>query len=201
VIHLKGDMWIVKDNFKSDAPHTYKQVWQGHYSMERAPNLLRSSFSDGSGSDIYQLVSTDSVGTDGKNGKEWSVVSKNNKSTYSFVTAIVPFRKFDDRIDEDKKNPSLKGWEVNKSKWTVEGSDPISLTKENASVFFAVKKLAFNGTQINFTTEADVFLKQEKNKLTIQILSANEVQMTYTKQKTKNTVVVKPGEIVNIELK
>jgi hypothetical protein len=24
---------IVKDNFKADKPHTYKQVWQGHYTQ------------------------------------------------------------------------------------------------------------------------------------------------------------------------
>ena len=44
VIYLKDDFWIVKDNFKSNKPHTYKQIWQGHYSTEEAPNLFRSSF-------------------------------------------------------------------------------------------------------------------------------------------------------------
>ncbi|WP_366183389.1 heparinase II/III family protein [Flavobacterium ovatum] len=201
VIYLKGDLWIVKDNFKANSPHTYKQVWQGHYSMERAPNLLRSSFNDGSGSDIYQLVSTDSVATEGKNGKEWSVVSKKNKSNYSFITAIVPFKKFDDRIDEDKKNPSLKGWEVNKSKWTIEGSDPISLTKENSSVFFAVKKVVLNSVQLLFSDEADIFIKQEKNKITIESLSETDLKMTLINQKQKKTVLLKPGELMAFEVK
>ena len=29
VIYTKNDFWIVKDNFHSNDPHNYKQVWQG----------------------------------------------------------------------------------------------------------------------------------------------------------------------------
>ncbi|WP_418262900.1 heparinase II/III family protein [Flavobacterium faecale] len=201
VIYLKNDFWIVKDNFQSGKPHIYKQVWQGHYSFEKAPKLLRSSFVDGSGNDIYQLVATDSVTTSGKNGKEWSVVSKNNTANYSFITAIVPFRKFDDRIDEDKESPQLKGWEVNKSKWTVEGLGGITLTKENSTVFFSVKKLTLNNIQIQFSSEADVYVKQDKNRLSIQSLSNKDVQMDFVNQIIKKSTSVKPGQVVVFEVK
>ncbi|NRT14609.1 hypothetical protein HNP99_000949 [Flavobacterium sp. 28A] len=201
VIYLKDDFWIVKDNFTADKPHTYKQVWQGHYSTELAPKLLRSSFSDGSGSDIYQLTTTDSVVTSGARGKEWAVVSKNNNSAYSFITAIVPFKQFEDRINEEISNPKLKGWAVNNSKWTSEGTQVNSLSKENQSVFFGVKKLVFNTIELNFTEETDVFLKLEKEKLTIQSLNNSDVQMTLTYDKTKKTVVIKPGETIEIAIK
>jgi hypothetical protein len=200
VIHLRGDLWIVKDNFKAKETHTYKQVWQGHYSLEKAPNLLRSSFSDGSGSDIYQLIATDSVATSGKNGKEWSVVSKNKKTDYSFITAIVPFRKFDDRIDEDKTNPNLKDWKINKSNWTAEGTAVISLTKENSSVFFGAKKIVLNKIQILFSSEVDIFIKQDKNKLVVQSLNKTDFTMTFINQKTKKEITLKPGESFSIEI-
>jgi hypothetical protein len=92
IIYLNHDFWIVKDNFTSNSKHTYKQVWQGHYSYEKAPNLLRSSFNDGSGLDIYQFTATDSVSKSGKNGKEWSIVSKKAENNCSFITALVPLK-------------------------------------------------------------------------------------------------------------
>ena len=55
VINIKNDFWIVKDNFKSQRKHTYKQVWQGHYSTENGPNLIRSTFVDATGFDVFQL--------------------------------------------------------------------------------------------------------------------------------------------------
>ncbi|MCG9792934.1 heparinase II/III family protein [Flavobacterium algicola] len=201
VIYLKGDLWIIKDNFKSDAPHTYKQVWQGHYSLEKAPNLLRSTFNDGSGSDIYQLIATDNVITDGKDGKEWSVISKEKKENFSFITAIAPFKKFDDRIDEDKTNPDVRGWAVNKSNWTMEGEESVSLTKENVTAFFSVKKVVSNAIQIQFSTPSDVYVKNEKNKITIQSLSKTDVQLSYTNKKTKKTTLLKPGETIVYEIK
>jgi hypothetical protein len=48
VIYIKDNFWLIKDNFHSDENHEYKQVWQGHYSTEEGPNLLRASFNDGS---------------------------------------------------------------------------------------------------------------------------------------------------------
>ncbi len=201
VIYLRDDFWIVKDNFKSKSSHTYKQVWQGHYSFEKAPNLLRSTFTDGSGSDIYQLKPADSVTTSGKNGKEWSVVSKNKQSDYSFITAIVPFKTFDDRIDEDKTNPLLKGWAQNQSKWKFDGAQAVSLTKANLTVFFSVKKAVIDSISLSFSEDADVFVKRDASKISIQLLSKNDLQMEFINLKTKKTILLKPGEVVEYEVK
>ncbi|WP_220765137.1 heparinase II/III family protein [Flavobacterium sp. UMI-01] len=201
VIYLKDDFWLVKDDFHSATPHTYKQVWQGHYSLEKAPNLLRSSFNDGSGSDIYQLVPTDLVETSGKNGKQWSVVATKDKTHFNFITAIVPFRKFDDRIDEDKKNPSLKGWEVNSSKWGIEGIGATTLTKEGKTVLFAVKKVTLPSVTIAFSEPADAFVMQNEKKITIQSLHTKDVTVAYGYAKSKKAFVLKPGESITIEIK
>jgi hypothetical protein len=194
IIYLHHDFWIVKDNFKSNDSHTYKQVWQGHYSYEKAPNLLRSSFNDGSGLDIYQFIATDSVSKSGKNGKEWSVVSKKAAKNYSFITALVPFKKFDDRIDEDKMQPTLKGWEQNKSKWTVEGEQSSTLTKGEINLFFSVKKLQLKEIEIYFTSVADVFIKKEGSVTTIQSLNETNLELLITQQKIKNKITLQPGE-------
>ncbi|WP_445738547.1 heparinase II/III family protein [Mariniflexile sp.] len=201
VIYLKDDFWIVKDNFKSDKPHTYKQIWQGHYTLEEAPNLLRSTFNDGSGSDIYQLVAIDSVSTSGTRGKEWAVASKNNKSNFNFITVIFPFGKYDDRIDEEKNNPDLKGWQVNHSKWKINGTQPTSLTKENHSVFFSVKTLELNKLKMTFSEEVDVFVKLENNKLTIQSLNTKTIQLAVNGVKENEKATLAPGKELNFTLK
>ena len=115
VINVENDFWIVKDNFSSDKKHTYKQVWQGHYSLENSPNLLRSSFSNGAGLDIYQLNKIDKIKTDGARGKQWSVTSKTDTKDFNFITILFPFSKYDNRINEEKENPNFKDWSKNSS--------------------------------------------------------------------------------------
>jgi hypothetical protein len=200
VIYLKDDFWIVKDNFQSDKAHTYKQIWQGHYSLEEGPNLIRSTFNDGSGSDIYQLVTVDSVYTSGTRGKGWAVASKNNKTSFSFITVIFPFEKFDDRIDEDKINPNLKGWLINNSEWRMEGEQPTSLTKESRSVFFSVKQLELSKLKITCSQAADMIIKLENNKLTIQSLSDKEFQISVQGILNDESIKLQPGEKIDLKL-
>jgi hypothetical protein len=200
VMYLKDDFWIVKDNFKSDKPHTYKQIWQGHYSLEEGPNLIRSTFNDGSGSDIYQLVTIDSVFTSGTRGKGWAVTSKTNKTNFSFISVIFPFGKYDDRIDEETISPQLKGWTVNHSKWKFDGSNPISLTKGGKDIFFSVKKLEFNAVKMLFSGEADVFLKLENDTLTIQSLSDKEFQISFQGFLSTENAKLQPGDKIDLKL-
>jgi hypothetical protein len=193
IIYLNHDFWIVKDNFKSNNSHTYKQVWQGHYSYEKAPNLLRSSFNDGSGLDIFQLVAAESVSKSGKNGKEWSVVTKKADNNFSFITALVPFKKFDDRINDENEIPALKGWEQNQSKWTSDGSQTTTLSKGNATLFFSARTLKYNTVAIFLESEGDLYISENESTFTIQSLSDSALQMTVTAKKSKNKVVLEPG--------
>ncbi|WP_308993340.1 heparinase II/III family protein [Mariniflexile litorale] len=201
VIYLKDDFWIVKDNFKSDKPHTYKQIWQGHYSLETAPNLLRSTFNDGSGSDIYQLMGVDSVVTSGARGKEWAIVSKRNKTDFNFITVIFPFAKYDSRIDEEKNDPELKGWKLNNSKWKTESNQATSLTKGDCTVFFSVKKIELSKLKITFSEAADVFVKRDDNTLTIQSLNTKSLQLEVLGVKEKGKASLIPGNQLIFTLK
>lgn len=181
VIYLKNDFWIVKDNFKSNKKHNYKQVWQGHYSAENKPNLLRATFDDGSGLDIYQLCKIDSVKIDGKRGKEWAVVSKKNQSEFSFITVVFPFKSFDKRIDENQKVTTLKDWKLNSSIWKPDNNEAISLTKEDTSIFFSVKSLQFKNITITFNTYVDAIVTMKNNKPNIKFIDgSSKDQFTIT---------------------
>lgn len=202
VIYLKDDFWLVKDNFKSDRSHTYRQVWQGHYSMEHSPDLLRSSFDNGSGCDILQLIKTDSIRVDGRRGKEWAFVNKKAKGDFSFITAIYPFDRYDNRIDETLENSHIKGWELNSSDWKASGTNVISFTKELKSVFFLVDGLTLGSIKIGFSQTTDVYLKSEKGKLFLQSLGDEEVVLSFSGLKgllvngatAETSVVLKPGD-------
>jgi hypothetical protein len=168
VINVENDFYIVKDNFSSDEHHVYKQVWQGHYSSENSPNLLRSSFQNGSGLDIYQLNKVDKVKTDGARGKEWSIVSSEKKKKHQFITVIFPFTKYEERINEDENKPDLKGWEINTSNLK---SDAIqTLSKSGKHFLFGVQEIEINNEKIKFSEKVDLFIDIKREKTLIQSL-------------------------------
>lgn len=167
VINVENDFWIVKDNFSSDKKHTYKQVWQGHYSLENSPKLLRSSFSNGAGLDIYQLNKVDKTKTDGARGKQWSVTSKTNTKDFNFITILFPFSKYDNRIDEEKKNPDFKGW--SKNSYIISDATH-TLSKNDKHLFFGVKEITIQGKTIQFSKKVDVLIRVKENNYSIQSL-------------------------------
>lgn len=189
VIYVKDDFWIVKDNFSSAENHNYKQVWQGHYSLENGSDLLRSTFENGSGLDIFQLNTTDEVETDGVRGKEWSIVSKRNQKEFQFVTVIFPFKTYDVRIDEDSNEKEFGEWKLNASKWIADNSEAISLTKDKISIFFNVKKLQFEDTTIEFEKVLDIWVEQDKDdQLKIILLGKQEGKAIITRKGVQQTI-------------
>lgn len=172
VIYLRDDFWIVKDNFSSDKKHEYKQVWQGHYSLENSPNLIRSTFDNASGLDIFQLEKTDSVSNSGQRGKQWSVVSKKEENNFSFITVLYPYQNYDNRIIETVKNPSLKGWKLNVSDWKTSDKQAISLTKNENDLFFKVRSLTSGIFQLTFSEQADICITNTSEKVTIQSINS-----------------------------
>lgn len=188
VISVNNEFWIVKDNFNSEENHNYKQVWQGHYSVENGSDLLRSSFENGSGLDIFQLNETDKVETDGARGKQWSVVSKANQKNFQFITILYPFESYGVRIDEDSVDKEFNGWILNNSKWKTDNSEAKSLTKDEVSIFFSVKTLEFNDTQIEFEDEVDVLVNSENEDLKLQLLNQKEGKAVISKKGVKQTI-------------
>jgi hypothetical protein len=65
--HLHQRFLIVKIILSQTIPILTNKFGK-YYSYEKQSNLLRSSFNDGSGLDIYQFIATDSVS---KSGKKW----------------------------------------------------------------------------------------------------------------------------------
>ncbi|WP_158974033.1 heparinase II/III family protein [Cellulophaga sp. L1A9] len=201
VIYLKDDFWIVKDNFSSDGAHDYKQVWQGHYSLEESPNLIRSTFDTASGLDIYQLKKTDTVTTSGTRGKQWAVVTKRDQNVFSFITILCPYQGYANRIDEEKDKPDFKGWVLNDSFWTIDGTKPSSLSKESKTLLFSVRKLAFENIKLEFTQASDVVVILKDNLLTVQSIGEKESQLSFRNKSTKKNMTLKPGETVAFSLK
>lgn len=191
VINVEHDFWIVKDNFSSDKIHNYKQVWQGHYSLENSPYLLRSSFQNGSGLDIYQLHKVDTILTDGARGKEWSIVSKNISKDFNFITVLFPFSKFDDRIDETSENPIIRGWKVNES--TIESDANTTLSKGTKVFLFGVKKIKINNSDVEFSEKVDMFIKIVENKMYCQSLFYKPFNMnSFIKGSMKESLKINP---------
>lgn len=190
VIYVKDDFWIVKDNFTSNKLHTYKQVWQGHYTEDVKPNLIRSNFSDASGLDIYQLKGIDNNQKSGSRGKEWTVVNKENQSNFSFLTVLYPYANYDRRINENDKTPELSGWKQNSLSFRATGDKLNSLSKDEKSFVFNVKSISIEKTMIDFAAATDVYVALNATTFTIYGLGTSEVSMTIQGK----SIILKPGD-------
>jgi hypothetical protein len=200
VIYIRDNFWIVKDNFSSDKQHVYKQVWQGHYSLEEGPNLIRSSFDNASGLDIFQINETDNVASYGQRGKQWSIVSKSGRNKFSFITALYPYEGYSNRVNEDQNTPKLKGWNLNASNYITKGDEAVILSKGKDVLVFSVSALAFNGVNIECSQITDLFVKYADNEILIQSLGKEEIKISLKVAKTKKKLSIKPGELVSIKI-
>ncbi|WPR72881.1 heparinase II/III family protein [Flavobacterium sp. NG2] len=209
VLFVKNGFWIVKDNFNSDKTHDFKQVWQGHYTTEDGPNLVRANFPDASGCDILQLNPADRVLNAGTRGKEWTVVSKSNSSNFNFITVIYPYKGYSNSLDAKKVASIVDGWKVNNLSFQAKGDDLKSLSKEREAYLFNLKEVTIDGISVGFSNQTDVFVVSEKEKITIhaigvansdvKILGAKVSQLNGVSVKAK--AVLKPGDILVLEKK
>lgn len=208
VIYIKDDFWIVRDRFRSEEPHTYKQVWQGHYTAEEGPNLIRSSFDDGNGCDIFQLNDVDAMTVSGARGKQWTVVIKEGERNFDFLTIVFPFNGYDNRINETDENISLGGWKINQSEWQITGDSHASISKDYESYFFGVSTISIGQMMIQTEKSTDLFIRLEGKDLIVKMLgdAPQEISISGTaegqsdNQAEMNKYNMKPGDVLIVRL-
>lgn len=202
VIYVKDDFWIVKDNFTSDGSHDYKQVWQGHYTHEEGPNLLRATMPDACGHDIFQLYEADVVESDGTRGKHWSIVTKKAQKDFSFITIIYPYCGYSNRLDENADEMMIGNWKVNQSQWMLDGSNPISMSSDDGVYLFNVSEVKSEKIILKSSGDTDLFIKSMDDQLIIHSMGNQdqviEVQRKNSKRMTKD---LKPGEVMILDVK
>ncbi|MBX6360858.1 MAG: heparinase II/III family protein [Acidobacterium ailaaui] len=210
IIFVKNVFWIVKDNFISHAPHEYKQIWQGHYTLEKYPmNLLQSCFSDASGCNILQLNPASGVRFNGIRGKQWSVVEKEANSSFQFLTIIYPFKDYTHSISVSfphAKNIRLNGWILNRLDFEAQGDGLKSISKNHVSFLFNARSIHFHHFYISFDTDTDVFVRElEDGSLFIQYLGFTDVSANVSGAQTiyvngrlwhSNHITLSPGYII-----
>ena len=211
VIYIKDDFWIVKDNFKSGAVHEYKQIWQGHYTVEDESKLIRATFEDATGFDVFQLRNVDEVASSGARGKQWSVISKKSKNDFSFITVLYPYKGYGKRIDELAENPNIKDWELNNSSLKLKGENVISLSKKDKHYIFDMKGISIADVMIESEEAGDFFIKIKEGSVFLVALSPQVMELSIKggadwklNGKEQNEIVkIKPGEVIecNIEIK
>lgn len=194
-----GGFWIIKDNFLADASHDYKQVWQGHYTFENGPQLLRATFDDGAGVDILQLHAIDTITKGGSRGKHWNVMTTKNQSQYSFITVVYPFLKFDQRIDENLQETVVNNYIVDDFK-SIKVNPKAKLLSKNRSIYaFNMSEIRFQNTHLTFDKTVDVLLKFENGNLSILSLDSKEVKLLTQNSQILNKII-KPGEMYKFQI-
>jgi hypothetical protein len=201
VIFVKNEFWIVKDNFISNDAHNYKQVWQGHYTNEDGPDLLRATAPDATGHDILQLYETDSVFNYGRRGKQWSVVTKSREGDFSFLTIIYPYKGYNNRLDEEADKLMINNWIVNNPRWDAFGENAVSISNENRTYFFGVTRLKREKLSIEFSEKSDVYVVVNDGQAMIQSIGASNSSITIIPSRKKNKISKQliPGEVYEIQ--
>ena len=190
LINIENKFWIVKDNFSSKELHNYKQVWQGHYSLENAPNLLRATFDNGSGLDIVQLNAVDKIENSGARGKEWSIVSKEGNTEFSFITILFPFSKFDDSINEEEAEmKSIIDWNLVRIQSNSDRQSYL-FEKENMKVAFDALSINFSNSKLTFESPSDVLVIVKNDAVWIQNIQSSVVNLSFKGSKIK----IEPGK-------
>ncbi len=196
VIFVKNEFWIVKDAFKAPQDHQYKQLWQGHYTYENAPDLLRAVAPDASGHDILQLHATASVSSDGARGKEWSVVSSAPQKNFTFLSIIYPYSGYNNRLDETEKTKRIKDWVVQQTQGGKDELRTTSLHSPQGVYVFNMREWDNEDFHLQSEAATDVFLKKEGKQWVLYSLGTHKSNLRVTLKASgkKITKVVVPGE-------
>ena len=198
VIHIKNDFWIVKDNFNASEEHNFKQVWQGHYSFENEPNLLRATFDNATGLDVFQLKKIDKAESGGTRGKQWAILSK-KATNFNFITAIYPYVGYSNRINELEEIPNLKGWKLNNTNFILEGNAIVSLSKNEAHYIFGVKKLTYKSVRITFSEETDIYIVLNEDTLNLQLVGLNTQEISISNSEVEYTENLEFKKVLKIK--
>ena len=196
-VYVRHDFWLLKDNFVANGKHEYQQVWQGHYTHENAPNLLRATFANGSGFDILQLDSVDGFSSNGKRGKQWSIITKKEKGNSSFITILFPYSSYLNRINETAAIPKIDDWIINSGTIRMTADDALSLSKGNRAIILQASTVDVFSTTFKFSRKCDFFLTHQKDSIELQSISDKEVIVQFEQPKTfiKDNVKLTAKEI------
>ncbi len=196
VIFVKNEFWIVKDVFKAPQSHQYKQLWQGHYTHENAPYLLRAVAPDATGHDILQLHNTAAVSSDGARGKQWSIVSSAPQKNFTFLSVIYPYSGYNNRLDETAKTRKINDWVVQQTQDKIEENTTTSLHSAKGVFVFNVKDWSNESLRLQADAPTDLFLKKEADQWVIYALNTQKCRLKLSFKASGKTVtkVLAPGE-------
>ena len=204
VINVNHDFWIVKDNFSSDKMHSYKQVWQGHYTITDNKNLLRATFADGTGFDILQLKDIGNNQSDGTQGKEWTIVSIDEKKNHSFITILYPYNSYDKRLDDSESNNQIGAWKTSDLSFEVSGVNSSYLQNAQDAYLFEVDGIKTDDISITLSVPSDFLVVTKEGSVKLDCIGAEALQLDFkTKkkaylngQRVKKTCSVKAGDVL-----
>ena len=204
VFAVDNDFWIVKDNFNAKSPHDFKQVWQGHYSIDASPVLIRSTFDDGSGLDIYQMTEPDQISQDATRGKGWAIITKEDQTHFSFITILYPFSTYSSSLNPGSKNFKISGWAVDQAGIDVHGANLRAISKDGEHYLFNVEEITVGVHIFRFSTPSDLFYSEEKEQIYL-LEDSKETVESISKKKfkingelKKHSAEMMPGDVLSI---
>ncbi|MBU0476253.1 MAG: heparinase II/III family protein [Bacteroidetes bacterium] len=179
VLFIKEGFFIIKDLFEniSNVEHNFQQIWQGNYSSENNNRLLRSTFQNGSGLDIYQLDTHNySIDKSNTRGKGSAIVSAISVNDFSFNTLLYPFSNFGERliISKEDEVEKIGNWKNYKQKY-IDSEIAVNanqiITKDSSLINMRVSSIQVGDLIMSFPNKSDNLLIRESGYL--KLISLN----------------------------
>lgn len=207
VFSVENDFWIVKDNFNAAETHTMKQVWQGHYTVNEDNSMLRSTFANGSGFDIYQLTKADQVDQDGTQGKGWSIFVKEDQTHFSFITILYPYATYSGSLNPEKKDFNIAGWVIDKPGIVVNGGNMRTLSKNGKHYLFNVESIQIGDQKFSFGGPTDLYYSESGQELYLleddveTVTIEGKKKFKINNEVKKKSAVMQPGDLLTLNTK
>jgi len=115
ILFLKEGFWIIRDHFRSSAPHIYQQIWQGDFKVVDDRYINRHFRNPDMTLHILQLAPGEyQVSTGTHRHKRNVLVSRAANTYFCFTTlvAVTPYSNLLDRDHESIRIPGKEDWQL-----------------------------------------------------------------------------------------
>lgn len=192
VYFFSGDFFLVRDRFSGSEAHVYYQNFQGNYSVEEGPFMVRNNQEDGSGLDILQLGNKiNQVRTAGNKGKNRITYQSISSRDFEFVSILRPYKKYADRLLIENPNEPFQvgGWSLSREHLEADNYafDSEYIFKKDKEIFLlGLTKLVWEGNSYSSQDPVDMILSINDSGLEIKSLEPVKIEL---KGAGKNVVI------------
>ncbi|GAB4335616.1 MAG: hypothetical protein Kow0037_15760 [Calditrichia bacterium] len=208
VYHLANGGWIVRDEFISDQPHSYQQIWQGNFEVVN-PREIERKFPDGVLFKIRQLNPFEGkILTGSLAKKHWSVFQVKGKKEYEFLTLLKPEKSQGKvKMETGTVFKLLNGWRVNtqdSDSWLEAEAKYVFLKGEEGALVLGAGLLKIGNFTLKLNQPSDFWITRTETEVLVKKVDRGAVEVTIQAETAallnqSEKTQLSTGEVIKLE--